>query len=71
MNKYTKIVDKRMEVVSILLEPSTPETEDFISIWVDDEDLNINSPFRNIKDAEVFADIIIKLLQSAERCIDA
>ena len=61
-NEYHKIVDKEMDTVSILLKPSLEELEDFICIWVDDEDLNINSPFKDIKDAEAFADIIIKLL---------
>ena len=62
-NEYHKIVDKEMDTVSILLKPSFEELEDFICIWVDDEDLNINSPFKNIEDAEAFADIIIKLLE--------
>ena len=62
-NEYHKIVDKEMDTVSILLKPSFEELEDFICIWVDDEDLNINSPYKNIEDAESFADIIIKLLE--------
>ena len=62
-NEYHKIVEEDMGTVSILLKPSMQELEDFITIWTDDEDLNINSPFKNIEDAESFADIIIKLLE--------
>lgn len=62
-NEYHKIVDKEMETVSILLKPSTLELEDFICIWVEDEELDINSPFKTIEDAEAFGDIIIRLLE--------
>lgn len=65
MNKYAKKVDKENEVVFIFLEPVTDDSEDFISIWVDDDGTDINSPFKNIEDAEIFADVIIKLLETA------
>ena len=35
----------------------------FLSIFVDDKDSGIKSPFENIEDAELFAEIIVKLLK--------
>lgn len=62
-NKYSKLVNKRMGTVNIMLHPSSNEFEAFIDLFVDDEELNLHSPFKDIESCEGFADIIIKLLE--------
>lgn len=65
-------VESDEDSVSISLKPMNMESDSpsldffcdaFINICVDG---NINSPFKNIEDAEVFADAIVKLLESVE-----
>ena len=51
-------------------EPSDNYLGSFINIWIDDEDGGIDSPFRTLEDAEIFAEAIVKLLKTAPLRVD-
>lgn len=68
MNKYYITRDGRDGVNISLHHPSEPEDnylKSFINIWIDDEECGIDSPFKSIEDAEIFAEVIVKLLKTA------
>lgn len=60
MNDYQICKDE--DIVSISVGKCS-YLNSFLSIFVDDEDSCIKSPFENIEDAELFAEIIVKLLK--------
>ena len=57
-----KCVDEEKESVSICYSDNCTYLNSFLTIWVDDNEAGISSPFKDIEDVELFADIIIKLL---------
>jgi len=64
MSKYNIKVDETGMSVHILLPHCSSSLEAFIDIYVDDdEDIN-ESIFKDIEDAKVFAEIIVKLLEA-------
>ena len=64
-NKYYVVLDDD-ETVGVSLHPPSTDFKNymksFINIWVDDDDGGIDSPFKNVDDARLFAEIIAKLL---------
>ena len=63
MSKYKIKVDEAGMSVHILLPHCSSSLEAFIDVYIDDEDTN-DSIFKNIEDAKVFAEIIVKLLEA-------
>ena len=62
MSKYKIKVDEAGMSVHILLPEYSSSLEAFIDIYVDDEDTN-ESIFKNIEDARIFAEILVRLLE--------
>lgn len=61
MSNYKIIIDEMGMSVHILLPHCSSSLEAFIDIYIDDEDTD-ESIFKDIEDAKVFAEIIVKLL---------
>lgn len=62
-NKYSVKRDDEKSVSICYCTDSCNYLNSFLTIWCDDNTSNINSPFENIDDAEIFAEIIVKLLK--------
>lgn len=56
------------ESVHINLAPFTEEFDAFIDIYCDDGEGT--SPFKDVKDAKIFAEAIVKLLKSVDVIVD-
>ena len=63
MSNYKVKVDETGLSVHILLPEYSSSLEAFIDIYIDDEYTN-ESIFKDIEDAKVFAEIIVKLLEA-------
>lgn len=66
MSKYKVKVDEMGLSVHILLPHRSSSLDAFIDIYIDDEDTN-DSIFKDIEDARIFAEIIVKLLDSIKK----
>ena len=62
MNDYQVCSDEKNGIVNISIGKCN-YLDSFLSIFVDDENEDIVSPFKDIEDAEVFAEIVVKLLK--------
>ena len=62
-NKYSVKRDDEKSVSICYCTDSCNYLDAFLTIWSDDQKAGINSPFENIENAEIFAEIIVKLLK--------
>ena len=62
--KYHICSDKDDGVVSISLSKNCDYMNGFINIWVDTDEDDDESIFKNIDDAKIFAEMIVKLLEA-------
>lgn len=60
-NKYCITEDNVDRVVSISLSSDCKYIDGFIDIWTDDGE--VESPFKDMDTAKMFAEIIVKLLE--------